>query len=340
MTQEGVRPLVSVCIANYNGEALLRDCIASVMAQEGDFRVEIIVYDDASTDDSCALISRYFPDAQLMVGLQNVGFCIANNRMVVQAKGEYVLLLNNDAELLPGALRALVTAASEKAAGVLSLPQYDWRTGALVDRGCLLDPTYCPVPYLDPKSRDVAYVIGACLFMRRSLWVELGGFPEWMESIGEDLYLCGRVRLRGLAVRVPDVSGYRHRQGASFGGNRMTEDGLLTTYRRRHLSERNRAWSLFLLTPTVLAYPWLGLYILLLLVEGAALSLLKRDARIWSRVYFRAASELLRNIGVMTRRRRRIQAERAISLRIYLRTFTPVLRKVQLVLHGGLPTLR
>jgi GT2 family glycosyltransferase len=334
------QPAVSVCIANYNGEAMLVDCIESVLRQITDFTVEIIVHDDASTDASILLIRNRYPQVILIESAENVGFCISNNRMVDRARGQYVLLLNNDAELWPDAIQALMAEAADEAVGVLSLPQYDWQTGMLVDRGCLLDPLYCSVPNLNPTKTEVAYVVGACLFMRRLLWRELGGFPDWMGSIGEDLYLCGRARLSGLAVRVLNVSGYRHRQGASFGGNRMTEGGLLTTYRRRHLSERNRGWALFLLTPTALAYPWLALYILLLVVEGTVLSVLKLDARIWSRIYFRTASELLRSITFMTGRRRRIQAERTISLRIYLRAFTPVLRKVQLFARSGLPTLR
>ena len=91
-----------------------------------------------------------------------------------------------------------------------------------------------------PGRREVAMVIGACLFLPRSLWADLGGFPEWLESIGEDLYLCCVARLRGRSVKVTGASGYRHRQGASFGGNRATAQGLQTTFRRRYLSERNK----------------------------------------------------------------------------------------------------
>ena len=94
----------SVCIANYNGIELIDACIDSVRAQDCGVAVEIIVHDDASTDDSAAHIAARHPDVRLIESRENVGFCIANNRMAAAAKGDYLLLLNNDATLLPDAL--------------------------------------------------------------------------------------------------------------------------------------------------------------------------------------------------------------------------------------------
>ena len=195
-------PVCSVCIANYNGMALLADCLESVLAQLGGLSIEIIVHDDASTDDSVAWLREKYPQVELLDSAQNVGFCISNNRMATYARGEYILLLNNDAALYPDALSTLLDAAGlQSPPGILTLPQYDWATGVLVDRGCLLDPFYNPIPNLDPKRTDVAMAIGACLWLPRNLWHELGGFPEWMESIAEDLYLCCLARTRGIPVQ-------------------------------------------------------------------------------------------------------------------------------------------
>ncbi|MBS0556889.1 MAG: glycosyltransferase, partial [Proteobacteria bacterium] len=261
-------PVCSVCIANFNGAAILTDCIDSVLAQQGDLAIEIIVHDDASSDDSVAFLRAHYPQVEILASETNVGFCIGNNRMVAQARGEYVLLLNNDAALYPDALMALLAAARERSAGILTLPQYDWESGALVDRGCLLDPFYNPVPNLDPARTDVAYAIGACLFLPRQLWNDLGGFPEWIGSIGEDAFLCCLARLRGLQVSAATASGYRHRQGASFGGNRINDGKLSTTYRRRALSERNKTAVMVVCTPTWLVWPLLVLHVILLTLEG------------------------------------------------------------------------
>lgn len=334
-------PVCSVCIANYNGVRVLGDCIESVLAQQGALAVEIIVHDDASTDDSVAWIRDRYPNAELLAADENAGFCVANNRMVAQARGEFVLLLNNDAALYPDALASLVAATrAQPDSAILTLPQYDFQTGRLVDRGCLLDPFYNPVPNLDPRRTDVAYVIGACLWMPRDLWNELGGFPEWMGSIAEDMYLCCLARLRGRSVRVADASGYRHRQGASFGGNRVDDGHLQTTYRRRALSERNKAAVMVICTPTWLMWPLLALHGVLLAFEGAALTLLKRDARLWREIYGGALHHVAANFARLRTRRRAVQRTRRVSLARWLRAFTLVPRKLVLFWRYGLPRVR
>ena len=100
----------TVCIANYNGEDLLDTCLASVFAQEWPGSVQVIVHDDASTDRSLDVLATW-PDVELIASDANVGFCIANNRMVAASRGQFVLLLNNDAALMPGALATLLAEA-------------------------------------------------------------------------------------------------------------------------------------------------------------------------------------------------------------------------------------
>lgn len=335
------RPVCSVCIANYNGAALLDECLASIFSQQGDISIEIIVHDDASVDDSVALLRANYPQVELLASRENVGFCIGNNRMVAHARGEYVLLLNNDAALHSDALLTLIGAARvQSSKGILTLPQYDWETGALVDRGCLLDPFYNPVPNLDLGRRDVAMVIGACLWVARDIWNELGGFPEWLESIGEDMYLCCVARLRGMPVQVTGASGYRHRQGASFGGNRATAQGLQTTFRRRYLSERNKAQVMWVCTPTLLVIPLLMLHLLLLVIEGAILMTVRRDTRIWWEIYGNATAHVLRAALRLRTLRRREQRQRVASLLGFLRGFAWTHRKLGLLRHYGVPRVR
>ncbi len=84
-------PTVSVCIANYNGMGVIDDCLRSVLAQQGDISVEILVHDDASTDGSVAHIRDNYPNVTLIESAENVGFCIANNRMVTRARGQFFI---------------------------------------------------------------------------------------------------------------------------------------------------------------------------------------------------------------------------------------------------------
>ncbi|WP_244477718.1 glycosyltransferase family 2 protein [Stenotrophomonas koreensis] len=331
---------ICVCIANYNGAGLLRDCLDSVFSQQVAAEVEIIVHDDASTDTSLQLLRSEYPSVRLIASDSNVGFCISNNRMAEAATGDYLLLLNNDAALQPGALAALLAEQQRIAAAcILTLPQYDWESGVLVDRGCLLDPFYNPVPNLSLDRHDVAYVIGACLWIPRTVWQELGGFPAAFGSIAEDLYLCAAARLRGQAVRCVDASGYRHRQGASFGGNRA-DGGLRTTYRRRALSERNKTWAMLACTPGWVVWPLLVLHLTLLLAEGAIVSLVQMDARLWQEVYRPIVPSLLVPNAQWKGLRIRLQASRRTTQRRWWRVFILTPRKLTLLWRYGMPTLR
>ena len=336
-----IEPVCSVCIANYNGMAMLKDCIESVLSQLVDLSVEIIVHDDASTDNSVSWLRGAYPQVEILASPENVGFCISNNRMAAHACGEYILLLNNDAALYPDALSTLVDVSRRQSApGIFTLPQYDWMSGALVDRGCLLDPFYNPIPNLDPTRIDVAITIGACMFLTRNLWFQLQGFPEWLESIGEDLYLCCLARLSGVTVQVTPGSGYRHRQGVSFGGNRVTSNQLQTTYRRRRLSERNKTSVLFICTPTAMAWPLLAMHLAALTLEGVFMTLARWDPRIWSEIYGSAIKSTFAAMANLRAQRLRVQLERRITLKSYLHNFVWLPQKLRLLLRHGLPSIR
>lgn len=247
------KPVCSVCVANYNGLAMLAACLDSVFASGGrlaggDHRARRCVQRCVGGVRARALS---WSGIDREPGNRRV--CIANNRMAAVATGDFLLLLNNDAALWPDALVTLLAAARALARpAILGLPQYEWETGALLDIGSLLDPFLNPIPNLDRERGEVAMVMGACLWLPRALWEELGGFPEWLGSIGEDLYLCCRARLAGYPVRAVGRSGYRHRVGRSFGGGKVAAGRLATTLRRRALSERNKTFVMIVCQPALL----------------------------------------------------------------------------------------
>ncbi|WP_285404506.1 glycosyltransferase [Luteibacter sp. ME-Dv--P-043b] len=334
-------PVCTVCIANYNGRALLADCVDSLLSQTVAGRIEILVHDDASTDDSVAFIRERYPQVAILVSESNVGFCIGNNRMAEMASAPFLLLLNNDAALLPDAIEALLEAAVIHGKGdVLTLPQYDWQDGALIDRGCALDLFYNPVPNRREGMRDVAMTIGACLWIARDTWHALGGFPEWMESIGEDLYLCCLARLQGGRVIALAHSGYRHWQGKTFGGNRVTGDGLVTTLKRRRLSERNKSFAMVACTPGPVVWPLLALHIVLLMAEGTLMALLRRDRRIFFDIYLNVPCQLRAHWRSLISHRERNMRRRRVGLGAYLSTFSPLPRKLSMLLRYGVPRVR
>ena len=328
----------SVCIANYNGIGVLEECLASVRAQDFPGTIEIIVHDDASNDGSRKYLENQ-PDVICIFSETNVGFCVANNRMGSIATGDYLLLLNNDAALHPGALAALLNeAVSRSVPAVLTLPQYDYTTDELVDRACFLDPFYNPVP-LDRPHTEAAMVIGACLWIPVASWHALGGFPEWMGSIAEDLYLCCLARQAGMEVACTSGSGYRHRQGHSFGGNRAVSNRLSSTYRRRSLSERNKSYALVVFTPSPWLVPLLTLHLLALIAEGLAFACIKRERRVLTEIYLGAITALWHRRRHLSDVRKTVARLRVVGARRYYSAFTWAPRKLALLRKHGVPTV-
>ncbi|EKD32459.1 MAG: glycosyl transferase family protein, partial [uncultured bacterium] len=196
------RYLCSVCIANYNGEKYLEKCIDSVLQQEGfPGPIEIVINDDASTDNSVSLIQLRYSQVKLIENDKNAGFCVSNNRMVAASRGTYILLLNNDAVLHKDALKTLYDGTQKYGNSVLGLPQYDAKTAELIDIGSNFDLFLNPIPNKDQKRQDVGMITGACLWLPRAMWNKLGGFPEWFGSLAEDVYLCCFARLLGYPVK-------------------------------------------------------------------------------------------------------------------------------------------
>lgn len=335
-------PGISVCIANYNGAGILDACLASVLAQDCAFPVEIIVHDDASTDGSADGLEERYPGLKVIRSQENVGFCVSNNRMVAGAQGEYILLLNNDAELFPDALRVLMDAAmSIGRPAILGLPQFDAADGHLIDRGSLFDPFLNPIPNLDPARHDVGMVMGACLWIPRSLWDEIGGFPEWFGSLAEDMYLCCVARLWGHPVRVLAESGFRHWVGRSFGGGKITVEGkLVTSAKRRAMSERNKSFVLLLCYPLVAIIVLVPLHAFLLLAETGLMALVRGSLDHFRQIFLPTVISLARSGKTWRKQRCLIQSRRLTGWLEYFSVFRPYLHKLAMVLRHGLPSLR
>src|SRR5581483_2612243 len=97
---------ISVIIVSYNTRDLLRDCLQSLLRSEGR-SCELIVVDNASADDSAEMVAREFPSVRLIRSDANLGFAKGVNLGLRLARGEYLLLLNSDTVVHPGALRVM-----------------------------------------------------------------------------------------------------------------------------------------------------------------------------------------------------------------------------------------
>jgi GT2 family glycosyltransferase len=335
------RPVCSVCVANYNGNSVLESCLDSVFQQDFPYPIEVIVHDDASTDNSIDIVSEKFPSVRLIKSNKNVGFCISNNRMVATAKGSFVLLLNNDATLHKDALSTLYDYAVKKDIyGIIGLPQYDMNTGKLLDLGSVFDPFLNPIPNQSISLRNVGMVIGACMWIPKKLWDELGGFPEWFASLAEDMYLCCLARLKGYPVIALPKSGFNHWVGRSLGGGKVVQSKLETTYRRRALSERNKSYVMLLCYPGLIGYVLISVHFLIFLVEGLTLSVLKKNHHIWFNIYVACFKALWCKRQQILQLRGKIQAGKKVSSKSFYSVHTLIPHKLRMLFKYGLPTVK
>lgn len=336
MTQPA--PDISVCIANYNGGGLVLDCIESVYAQLGDFTFEVIVHDDCSTDGSAERIEEAFPSVRMIRGDVNRGFCVSNNRMADVAKGRFLLLLNNDAVLRPGSLqRFFEFARGGHGNWILGLPQFALEDGTLVDRGYDTDPFLNPIPVTEVGPREVGVATGACLWIPILVWKEVGGFPDWFESVAEDIFLCTAARLLGHRVLVLDGPGFDHWVGRQLGGGKVVRGRLHTTSRRRRLSERNKIYGMLCCHPWPALLVLLPLHLLLLLAEALLLLATGTRPADVRAIYLGLPGEIYGNRRRIARLRSDLANARKVSGAEYFSKTRWLPAKLVMVCRHGMP---
>ena len=210
---------VSVVIVSYESRALLARCLAALAADTGRIAtVETIVVDQASQDGTVAWLAAE-PDVHLVPLPENVGFGAGNNRGAAVANGRWLLLLNSDAFVRPGAIDELVRFAETHPATGAVGPRLLWPDGRL-QRSCRRFPTvfrlateYLYLRKLAPRSRalngfycgefahdaprQVDWVTGACVLVRRELYERLGGFDETFFLYSEEVDLLYRASRLG-----------------------------------------------------------------------------------------------------------------------------------------------
>lgn len=330
---------ISICIANYNGRDIIDRCIQSVLTQDCSCHFEVIVHDDASTDNSIEIIKKY-KEVTLIKSETNVGYCESNNRMASTAKGQYLLFLNNDAALGPNAIKSLVQEAKLHDRAILTLQQRSFEDHTLIDQGMMLDIFANPRPNTDPNRRDVAMVMGACLWIPRSLWDNLGGFPHWFHTLAEDMYLCCYARLLDYPVKAVDKSYYLHEVGYSLGGGKVAANRLATTRKRRILSERNKTFILLLFWPAPRVWIIFPFHIVTLFIEGVILSIIKRDSSLAKDIYWNAIVSSFKALPGLLRKRRKIQEQKMAANKTFFSTISYFPHKLRLLFRHGVPSIK
>ena len=229
-------PDLSIIILTYNTRDLTHDCVAAALADVARSRlaVEIIVVDNASTDGTAAALRVAFPAVNVIVNVSNLGFGRGNNIGLAAATGRYLLLLNSDAFVRPGALRALVDFMDAHPEAGACGPMLLNPDGTLQPSGRSLPSVWSVFVgmtklyrlwkrdfYLE-RGRDyrqvarVGEISGAALLVRREVYERLGGFDPNFFIYYEDVDWCQRINEAGYAIYyVPTAQVLHHWQGTS-----------------------------------------------------------------------------------------------------------------------------
>jgi GT2 family glycosyltransferase len=220
---------VSVIIPNYNGKRFLVTCLDALRGQTySSERTEIIMVDDASTDDSVQFVRERYPEIKVVRLSSNSGLAIGCNAGAQAATGELLVMLNNDTEAEPGWLAALVEAAEKHPqAGAIASKMllFDRRT-VLHNAGDLMGADGIPrnrgVWQEDCGQYDGETVVfGGCgggVAYRRKAWQQAGGFDERLFMYLEDVDLAWRLQLLGWEARFAPAARLYHHLSATGGG--------------------------------------------------------------------------------------------------------------------------
>jgi len=325
-------PTVSVIIVNWNGAHFLRRCLQSLRGQTQS-NVQVILADNGSADDSVALTREQFPEVDIIEFGQNLGYAEANNRAATMSKATYLFFLNNDTYLDPAALSTLVATAESKPNIPIWAPRQKTYDGKrLMHVGLSLDV----VGY--PCDGTVLYADGSCLFIRRTVFEELGGFDAWHFMFFEDADLCWRAWVYGYAVgQAPDAVVYHH-FGGTAGPSIAGDSGHETNRTKRRLGHRNQLATVYKNYSTPLLCVIVPLLTVLTAAEVAVLALTGQRSAI-EESYLPAWRDLWHARASLRARRRTVQRARRVSDRVVLHRMRWTLVTVGLFLRIGVPKI-
>jgi len=211
---------LSIIIVNWNSKDYLRKCLQSIYANAREISFEVVVVDGASYDGCGEMLALEFPEVKFVQSERNVGFARANNLGFGQSRGDYVLFLNPDTEIVGEAINTLHTFLREtRDAGIVGAKLLN--ADGSVQTSCIqafptilnqffdaeilrrafprlsfwgMKPLFSP----HEKPAEAQMLSGACLMLPRPVFQKIGGFSDDYFLYAEDLDLCFKTRLDGL----------------------------------------------------------------------------------------------------------------------------------------------
>lgn len=248
-------PLISIITVNFNGAALTGALIES-LRRHVTTPLEIIVVDNGSREDEASLLKARYPEIRTIRSERNLGFAGGNNLGMRNARGEYLLLLNNDTEVKDDTLHLLADTLQKRPelgavspkirfyappeaiqfAGYSPLTRITLRNG-LIGFGATDDGSF-------DTPHDTPYAHGAAMMIRREVLVKVGYMPECYFLYYEELDWSERIRETGYSIAYDPRSTVYHKESATTGQHSplrtwyLTRNRLLFARRNRRGMER------------------------------------------------------------------------------------------------------
>jgi len=202
---------LSVIILNYNVRYFLELCLQSLEVAIKDFDAEIIVIDNNSKDDSCAMIKKNFPNVKLVENKENSGFSKGNNIGVKEAKGEYLCILNPDTVVGENTFKILLAFAEKQTnLGIVGCKLIDGSGNFLPESKRNVPITEIAISKVLGNSKryyanhieaseigKVDVLVGAFMLLKQSVYNQVNGFDEDYFMYGEDIDLSYKIKKAG-----------------------------------------------------------------------------------------------------------------------------------------------
>ncbi len=223
---------MAVVILNWNGRDLLEKFLPSVLASDYD-NLSVIVADNASTDDSIAFLRKNFPEIRLLLSDNNEGFSKGYNSALRRVSADYYVLLNSDVEVTENWISPVISLMeSDVSIGacqpkILSFErkdefEYAGAAGGWLDslgypfaRGRVFDTCEKDSGQYN-SAQKIFWATGAALFVRSSVFHELGGFDEYFFAHQEEIDLCWRMQRAGYKIYSEPASIVYHLGGGTL----------------------------------------------------------------------------------------------------------------------------
>jgi GT2 family glycosyltransferase len=262
---------LSIIIVSYNARVDLERCLRSLTQHPPKATHDVVVVDNASADGSAEAAGR-FPGVRVIQAGRNAGFAAGNNIGIRASSGEYVLLLNSDTIVPPGAIDTLLErlrrapeaaiagprlvdgqGRPELSFGSMITPLNEWRQRRLVRGLAGDDPVVAArVDAMTRREQYPDWVSGACLLVRRQDAEAVGLLDERFFMYTEDVDFCAAVRARGRRVLFTPSAEIIHLRGRSAAS---APAATRAGYERSHLAFywKHHRW----LAPFLAAFRWL-----------------------------------------------------------------------------------